>query len=276
MSSSENDKVEKKALPNSTQLAEWRQQLGLFTLSLGDLNCRLLVPFDFSVLRASTKQEFEMELQKHHFHFTYMDKNNEAVRMNSQPALDAMIYELDRPSHVHLNVICPQYVQAEPGRSAIPISDDKVLRYGMYIKLVHLETACALHSHSLFTKTQRQEVSCYSGRDNNDLWIIVPSDQLGDQKDSDGVNPEKRKDSDAVQDGDIIHLVHTAHTKWKVLLKKQTKGNPKSEETPDTSHLWKMDDVVNFCHVSTELFKNVCMHFFFFVHLQKEFIKKYF
>lgn len=44
------------------------------------------------------------------------------------------------------------------------------------IRLIHLDTKSALHSHAGHSHSERtagqQEVTCYTGRDDNDLWVV--------------------------------------------------------------------------------------------------------
>ena len=42
------------------------------------------------------------------------------------------------------------------------------------LRLIHISTNCALHSHDIKYKSfpRQQEVTCFSGRDDNDFWII--------------------------------------------------------------------------------------------------------
>ncbi|CAG9323787.1 unnamed protein product [Blepharisma stoltei] len=42
-----------------------------------------------------------------------------------------------------------------------------------YIRLIHVQTGQALHSHENFkTKSSQQEVTAHDGRDTNDLWVV--------------------------------------------------------------------------------------------------------
>jgi dolichyl-phosphate-mannose--protein O-mannosyl transferase len=52
--------------------------------------------------------------------------------------------------------------------------EDGYLRVGSQFKLIHVNTNHALHSHgiNLRTGSRQQEVTGYSGRDDNDWWVL--------------------------------------------------------------------------------------------------------
>lgn len=51
------------------------------------------------------------------------------------------------------------------------------LRYGCRIQLQHLKTGCRLHSHAIRypAGSKQQQVTCYSGHDSNDDWVVKPA-----------------------------------------------------------------------------------------------------
>jgi dolichyl-phosphate-mannose--protein O-mannosyl transferase len=52
--------------------------------------------------------------------------------------------------------------------------DPHVVRYGVPVKLRHVKTGHALHSHLInyTTGSHQQEVTCFHERDDNDWWIV--------------------------------------------------------------------------------------------------------
>lgn len=51
--------------------------------------------------------------------------------------------------------------------------EEQLWRVENQIRLIHINTQFALHSHSRhYTRSHQQEVTCFSGRDDNDLWQV--------------------------------------------------------------------------------------------------------
>ena len=52
--------------------------------------------------------------------------------------------------------------------------DPHVIRYGVPIKIRHVRTGHALHSHNnvYHSGSHQQEVTCFGSRDDNDWWIV--------------------------------------------------------------------------------------------------------
>lgn len=52
--------------------------------------------------------------------------------------------------------------------------DPHVIRYGVPIKIRHVKTNQALHSHNItyHSGSHQQEVTCFGSRDDNDWWIV--------------------------------------------------------------------------------------------------------
>jgi C1A family cysteine protease len=78
------------------------------------------------------------------------------------------------------------------------------VRFGATMKLRHAATGCGLHSHpSVYGhpgSSGQQQVTCFAGADDNDLWRI---------KGPDG-QPEDFRSGQPVQHGDVVRLEHVA------------------------------------------------------------------
>jgi C1A family cysteine protease len=79
-----------------------------------------------------------------------------------------------------------------------------LVRYGATLKLRHVATNCCLHSHPIAYNhpgsSGQQQVTCFAGADDNDLWRIKgPDGQSGDVR-----------SGQPVQHGDIIRLEHVS------------------------------------------------------------------
>ena len=79
---------------------------------------------------------------------------------------------------------------------------DAPVRFGATIQLGHAATGCGLHSHpSVYGhpgSSGQQQVTCFAGADDNDLWRI---------KGPDG-QPEDFRSGQPVQHGDVVRLEH--------------------------------------------------------------------
>jgi len=87
--------------------------------------------------------------------------------------------------------------QTESGKG-----DGQTIKYRSIVKLIHLKTGNALHSHPTDYRhsgsSGQQQVTAFGGADTNDYWIV---------KGPHG-NQELYKDGKAVRHGDIIRLEH--------------------------------------------------------------------
>jgi C1A family cysteine protease len=76
------------------------------------------------------------------------------------------------------------------------------VRYGATLKLRHASTGCSLHSHPVNyghpASSGQQQVTCFAGADDNDLWRI---------KGPDGQPPNYRS-GEPIQHGDVVRLEH--------------------------------------------------------------------
>jgi hypothetical protein len=83
-----------------------------------------------------------------------------------------------------------------------PPAANAAVRYGQTIKVSHLMTGLTLHSHALNYghegSSGQQQVTCFRGADDNDLWRI---------KGPDGTDANY-KINEVVQHGDVIRLEH--------------------------------------------------------------------
>jgi len=79
---------------------------------------------------------------------------------------------------------------------------DKPLVYGATFKLSHGWTGRTLHSHALnyghAGSSGQQQVTCFEGADDNDLWRIKAAHG----------QPDDAKAGQAVRNGDIVRLEH--------------------------------------------------------------------
>eukprot|EP01083_Nonionella_stella_P066080 173769_1 len=59
----------------------------------------------------------------------------------------------------------------------IDIEERIKIRYGSRVVLEHVNTHYRLHSHHLYypTGSKQQQVTCFSGQDSNDYWVVKPS-----------------------------------------------------------------------------------------------------
>lgn len=78
------------------------------------------------------------------------------------------------------------------------------VRYGATLKLRHAATGCSLHSHPFNYghpgSSGQQQVTCFAGADDNDLWRI---------KGPDG-QPQNFQSGQPVQHGDVVRVEHLA------------------------------------------------------------------
>lgn len=63
----------------------------------------------------------------------------------------------------------------------VEVKDGDLWYTNKHIRLIHVQTNCTLHSHTKYYEVDflrgHQEVTCFSGRDDNDLWYAIPSTQ---------------------------------------------------------------------------------------------------
>jgi len=87
------------------------------------------------------------------------------------------------------------------------ISAQNSVRYGSIIKLKHVATAHQLHSHDVRYKhaggSGQQQVTCYSGDDDNDKWIVKAKHGTIDTY----------RAGEVLTDGDTLRLTHVATRK---------------------------------------------------------------
>lgn len=91
-----------------------------------------------------------------------------------------------------------------PLTSTRPAATGTVVTYGSTVKLSHLWTGYTLHSHAFnyghTGSSRQQQVTCFDGNDDNDLWRIKgPHGQ-----------PDSSKSGQPVKHGDVVRLEHVA------------------------------------------------------------------
>lgn len=68
-------------------------------------------------------------------------------------------------------------------RTELVANPTRQIRYGDKIRLIHLSTGQALHSHVLNNShpgsSNQQQVTAFDGRDSNDFWIVKPRHGIG-------------------------------------------------------------------------------------------------
>jgi len=78
------------------------------------------------------------------------------------------------------------------------------VKYGDTIRLMHVATKHALHSHGINyshpNSSQQQQVTAYAGHDSNDYWLVKGQHRL----------PLSKKNGEPARHGDIIRLEHVA------------------------------------------------------------------
>jgi len=95
----------------------------------------------------------------------------------------------------------------EPTPNRVPAAPGTPVRYGTTLMLRHTATNCSLHSHPLTYghpgSSGQQQVTCFSGADDNDLWRIKgPHGQ-----------PEESRAGEPVQNGEVVRLEHVSTSK---------------------------------------------------------------
>lgn len=93
--------------------------------------------------------------------------------------------------------------QAGPPSASTP----RAICYSSRVRLVHLKTRLALHSHSRnyqHTGTSgQQQVTAFGGSNDDDFWIVKPPHHY----------PDAHLQGEAVRHGDIVRLEHLSTTK---------------------------------------------------------------
>ena len=93
---------------------------------------------------------------------------------------------------------------ADETKTDINVEEKIKIRYGSRVVLEHVNTQYRLHSHihrypNYDKSSQQQQVTCFSGSDSNDYWIVKPSH---------GDNNSLKLWQTEVKKGDIIQLQH--------------------------------------------------------------------
>jgi hypothetical protein len=142
----------------------------------------------------------------------------------------------------------------------------QVVCYGMQIKLRHVSTGRTLHSHSInYTGgSHQQQVTCFGGDDDNDIWIVKAA------------HNHHEKAGRNVDFGDVIRLehkntrrnLHSHHGISSPTTQQQEVtcyGNNGQGDDNDNwilenfsghGHRWEVDSVIRLRHKST----NQCLH----------------
>ncbi|KAF0978397.1 hypothetical protein FDP41_002912 [Naegleria fowleri] len=78
------------------------------------------------------------------------------------------------------------------------------VKYGDVIKIAHTNTNHRLHSHAINynTGSHQQEITCFSGSDDNDYWIVKCSHE------QEGHNEPSIKDGSKISNNAVIRLTH--------------------------------------------------------------------
>ena len=92
----------------------------------------------------------------------------------------------------------------EEQKTDIKIEELIKIRYGSRIVVEHVNTQYRLHSHiqrypNYYQSSGQQQLTCFSGSDDNDYWIVKPSH---------GDNNSLKLWQQEVKKGDVIQLQH--------------------------------------------------------------------
>lgn len=82
------------------------------------------------------------------------------------------------------------------------MSDLDLIRYGVPVKLKHVNSGCVLHSHNInyATGSGQQEITCFASRDDNDWWVVK------------GPHGDHRYNAQLgfpIKNGSVVRLEHT-------------------------------------------------------------------
>lgn len=137
-------------------------------------------------------------------------------------------------------------------------SSSQYVKYGDRIRLIHVNTKKALHSHAINYKhsgsSGQQQVTCFGGNDSNDLWIVCIGSLINSEE------PANQK----IKNGSIVALRHLitgaklhSHSGFPSPITKQQEVTCfQGEDTNNNWRLecascWKKGEQIRLIHVNT-------------------------